>query len=72
MTSPGYPIRIVIEHEATGERREWAMTERHLKLILRALRVHKAVPAFLAERFDFAPRRRRRRYFIGGVPQRRR
>lgn len=47
------PYEISITNELTGEKRTWWATERTMKIIRRALRAHKAVPQYIAERFFF-------------------
>lgn len=55
------PIRVLIAHDTTGEQREWWMSDRQLRVVYLALAAATRVPEYMASRFDFAPRRRRKR-----------
>lgn len=52
------PIQIKVTDTETGEIREWSMSRRGLRMIVRALKAHRDVPAYIAMHFIFpGPRR---------------
>jgi hypothetical protein len=63
------PYNFKIENSETGESREFALSERHMIIIRRAIKAYKGAPDFLLGYLgDWHPRRRKRKASVTSPP----